>query len=104
MAGVKCPRCGLFSPETAERCDSGYQFGTGPTGAASASPRPQHGDAFPTQVSVVDVNMPFPSMVVFMVKWAIASIPALLILILLGALATAVFGGILAGLLRLISR
>ena len=34
----------------------------------------------PLQVSVVDVNMPFWSMVVFMVKWTIASIPAFLII------------------------
>jgi hypothetical protein len=31
------------------------------------------------RVSVVDVDMPFGSMVLFMVKWAIASIPAVLI-------------------------
>jgi hypothetical protein len=35
-------------------------------------------------VTVVDVKMPFASMVVFMVKWAIASIPAFLILAVLG--------------------
>lgn len=32
------------------------------------------------EVTVVDVSMPFLSMVIFMVKWAIASIPALLLL------------------------
>ncbi len=43
-------------------------------------------------VTVVDIKMPFLSMVVFMVKWVIASIPALLILITLGSLVTALFG------------
>jgi len=33
-----------------------------------------------TDVRVVDIKMPFGSMVVFMVKWAIAAIPAVLIL------------------------
>ena len=33
-----------------------------------------------TQVVVTDIQMPFISMVVFMVKWALAAIPALLIL------------------------
>lgn len=28
MAGVKCPRCGLFSPDSAQRCDCGYDFET----------------------------------------------------------------------------
>ena len=34
----------------------------------------------PARVAVVDVTMPFGSMVLFMVKWAIAAIPAVLIL------------------------
>ncbi|KAB2966777.1 hypothetical protein [Zoogloea sp.] len=38
-------------------------------------------------VRVLDVKMPFASMVVFMVKWALASIPALIILIVIGMLA-----------------
>ena len=39
------------------------------------------------EVTVTDVKMPFSSMVVFMVKWAFASIPALIIVsIVLGIL------------------
>ena len=34
-----------------------------------------------TQVVVTDIQMPFISMVVFMVKWALAAVPALFILI-----------------------
>jgi hypothetical protein len=34
----------------------------------------------PSEVRVVDIDMPIGSMVVFMLKWAIASIPALIIL------------------------
>ena len=43
-------------------------------------------------VTVVDIKMPFLSMVVFMVKWAIASIPALIILFFLFSLVMALFG------------
>ena len=39
------------------------------------------------RVVVSDIQMSFGSMVVFMVKWALASIPAMLILGFLGALA-----------------
>jgi hypothetical protein len=39
-------------------------------------------------VVVVDVQMKFTSMVVFMVKWALAAIPALVILIVIGVAAT----------------
>jgi len=41
-----------------------------------------------TQVVVTNVRMPFFSMVVFMVKWALAAIPALLIL---GGIITSLF-------------
>src|SRR4051794_21149849 len=46
------------------------------------------------RVSVVDINMPFASMVGFMVKWSIAAIPAIIILAAIGALVV----GVLAGL------
>lgn len=49
----------------------------------------------PLQVTVVDLKMSFGSMVVFMVKWSIASIPALLILTILVLLAV-VFLGIIS--------
>ena len=41
----------------------------------------------PAEVTVVDIDMPFRSMVMFMIKWAIATIPALIILAVLAALA-----------------
>ena len=48
------------------------------------------------EVIVSDIKMPFGSMVVFMVKWAIATIPALIILTTIGsiifAILSAVFG------------
>lgn len=47
------------------------------------------------EVVVTDIRMPFMSMVNFMVKWAIASIPALLILVVLGLVASAFFAGII---------
>ncbi len=45
-------------------------------------------------VIVTDVKMPFWSMVVFMVKWAIASIPAFFILAMIWLVAAALFGGL----------
>jgi hypothetical protein len=45
------------------------------------------------EVVVVDVKIPFWSMVVLMVKWAIAAIPAAIILFLLGAILISVFAG-----------
>jgi hypothetical protein len=42
------------------------------------------------QVIVTDVRMPFGSMVVFMVKWAIAAIPAFMILAFIWAMVFAI--------------
>ena len=45
-------------------------------------------------VVVTDIQMPFMSMVTFMVKWVIAAIPAMIILTMLGGLFAAIMGGI----------
>lgn len=46
----------------------------------------------PNRVIITDIKMPFWSMVVFMVKAAIASIPAVIILVVLSAVLTALVG------------
>ncbi len=51
------------------------------------------------EVVITDIKMPFFSMVIFMVKWVIASIPAFIILAILGTLTAGVLGG-LAGSMR----
>lgn len=50
------------------------------------------------EVTVTDVRMPFGSMVVFMVKWAVAAIPALAILVTAAGIIASVLG-VAAGLL-----
>jgi hypothetical protein len=58
------------------------------------------GNGSPNEVVVTDIQMSFVSMVVFMVKWVIASIPALIILFIIFAVVTAIFGGLVGGLSR----
>ena len=50
-----------------------------------------------TDVSVVDIDMSFGSMVGFMVKWSIAAIPAAFILFVLGAVVWVVLTMLLGG-------
>ena len=52
------------------------------------------------EVTIVDIKMPFMSIVTFMVKWAFATIPAIIIIWVLIMILGAVFGGIGAGLAR----
>lgn len=49
-------------------------------------------------VVVTDFNMPFGSMVTFMVKWSIASIPAAIILVIIFLIFGAIFGGIIGSM------
>lgn len=96
-----CRFCSASIPAAARVCPECHKDITGrdisgpsaPMTAADESPRE------PLQVSVVDVNMPFASMVWFMVKWALAAIPAILMLSVLGFVIAMVFG-LLVGLAR----
>lgn len=45
------------------------------------------------EVIVTDIKMPFWSMVVFMIKWAIASIPAIFILMIIFTVLAGLLGG-----------
>ena len=49
------------------------------------------------EVVVTDIKIPFWSMVILMVKWAIAAIPAVIILMLLAALISVALGMIPGG-------
>lgn len=52
----------------------------------------------PKEVIVTDIKMPFWSMVFFMVKWSIAAIPAIIILVVIGAMVVSALGGLAIGL------
>lgn len=51
-------------------------------------------DASINEVIVTDIKMNFGSMVIFMVKRVIASIPAFIILFIIGVIFAAVFAGL----------
>ncbi len=52
------------------------------------------------EVTVVDIKMPFLSMVIFMVKAAIAAIPAVIILSLVASVVMTLLAGFLGGPVR----
>lgn len=57
-----------------------------------------------SEVVVTDVRMPFGSMVVFLIKWSLASIPALVVLFLVGALLSGVAVGTFRSLASIANR
>ena len=46
-----------------------------------------------SNVKIIDFDMSFRSMVIFMVKWTVASIPSILILFIFWMLLMYIFGG-----------
>ncbi len=50
------------------------------------------------KVVVTDIKIPFRSMVVLMVKWAIATIPALIMLIVIGSVAFGIINALIGGM------
>jgi hypothetical protein len=49
-------------------------------------------------VTIRDIDVPFWRIVMILVKWSIASIPAMIILLLIAIVLSVVLGAILAGL------
>ncbi len=115
---MQCPQCGQPYFEGTDFCDgcgqglsasayaplaqsaaerSWYQPRTG--AAVAMAPRA----AEVGEVTVIDIKMPFLSMVVFMIKWAIAAIPAGIVLAVIGTVLTVLLSGMMGGLAQLVS-
>jgi len=50
------------------------------------------------EIVVTDVKIPFVSMVVLLVKWALAAIPAIIILISISVAISMIFGALFGGM------
>jgi hypothetical protein len=68
----------------------------GTTGEASMSVQPP---AAPHRVAIADVDIPFWRMVAIIIKWAFASIPAVIIISIIFALISIAIGAIFGGFL-----
>jgi hypothetical protein len=72
--------------------------------APPPSPSPYALSSSRQLVVVTDIDMTMGKMCKFMIKWIIASIPAIiissLIILFIGVFATVIFGGLFASLLR----
>jgi hypothetical protein len=64
----------------------------GTTGEVSMSVQPP---AAPHRVAIADIDIPFWRMVAIILKWSLASIPAIIIFSIIIMIISAVFGGVL---------
>lgn len=116
---LQCPSCGAFYAKALAAKQRRAAQESEPVQAGTAEPLPAapapvktksssfklaanqvevatHGLNGAHPVVVVDVQMRFWSMIVFMVKWSLAAIPALIILIFIGAATVALMTGWMA--------
>ncbi len=84
MPLVKCPICSGNVSSIAHACPH------------CGEPN-SNGQAQSLRVVVRDIDLPFLSMVSLMVRWAIAAIPALIILAILFSIAGVILGGVFSG-------
>ena len=91
---MKCPNCHNTTSEDAVKCECGYVFkGYQESSSPDITASRSHTNNSNNQnVIVTDIKMPFGSMVEFMVKWAIASIPAFIILLVIGFMIAGILG------------
>jgi hypothetical protein len=54
----------------------------------------------PREVIIIDIDLPFWSMVWFMVKWSIATIPAVIIVVILAGFFWGIFGVLISTFFR----
>jgi len=62
-----------------------------------SNPEPPQPMPGPMRVSVVDFDMPLGSMILMLLKWAIAAVPAMLVLTVVGAIVGMVMATLLTG-------
>jgi hypothetical protein len=87
IATGKCPKCSTPIPK--------YQLspeGVVEQGNVQSQSQTVAEKKIISSVVVVDIQMPFGSMVTFMVKWVLASIPAIVILFVIGVFLASIFG------------
>jgi len=101
---MKCPSCNLTNPPEAMLCDCGYNFIKNKQEEPKYkynNPHYQQPPITPTapyeKIVISDIQMSFGSMVGFMVKWALASIPAFIIISIIIATCLSIFTGLLTG-------
>lgn len=99
---AKCPQCGVYQDKARAHIER-MEKAQAPAPDESVSRPPVNEPdshsarhAGVQQVVVIDFRMSFWSMVKFMVKWAIAAIPALFLLILIGIFASSFLSGFLS--------
>lgn len=91
---MRCPKCNTNNDEDAATCQHcGVSLPTRkhlPVTHPAATPA--------NQVTVVDIDMPFMSLVSFLVKLVLAAIPAMIIAAIIVAAITMLFAGMFTGL------
>lgn len=106
----QCPECGIYYAKFVAQQQAKLKAENEHRQANVAQSAPQHAHPAPQRsqpanrisiknaspVVVVDIEMTFSSMVVFMVKWAFAAIPAVIIIMAIFVVVSSILGALIA--------
>ena len=99
---ISCPHCGepakapsKYAGKSAECPCCGKEFRIQETNRPTVQGAVPQSDSSASimRVVVTDIKIPFVSMIILMVKWALAAIPAFIILAFIGFIFTVIFAG-----------
>ena len=95
----RCPKCGINHENHVITCDCGHDLRQIKTENSKVEESVGVGGYYSSrevrEVIVTDVQIPFGSMVVLMIKWAFAAIPAAIIILIIWTIIFRIFGRLL---------
>ena len=92
----QCPECGIYYAKFVAQQKRFESLGVAPANQQQPQAQRKVSSSKSGEVVIVDVKMPFWSMVVFMVKWAFAAIPAMIIIGVVVTLLTGALGAFIS--------
>ena len=102
MSEAKCYICGkMYEEEEGQEGLYPKKCGNKDCSVKESQPIKKEKPKNVQAVKVIDFDMEFGSMVTFMVKWAIASIPAMIILFIIGMVFLMLVGGSVTSLISI---
>jgi predicted Zn finger-like uncharacterized protein len=94
---IQRPKAKAVPVPPAPTASSGRKRVKAPAAAVSAQSARSQKPGEPQKVIVTNIKMSFGAMVVFMIKWVLAAIPAFIILALIFGILSLIFGAIVTG-------
>lgn len=91
----RCPKCGTAHNDSVVLCDCGYDLSRTQSFEVSGGIASSGNRKTGQYLTIQDIDIPFVRLVVIMVKFSLASVPAAIIIAIIWAIVLAIFGKML---------